>query len=312
MRLREFRREDAPRFFALLKTEFPEEERILGMRPEGFEQLLRRLYRADLRLLLGILHLFRRDPFHLYVVEEDGAIVGTTLLAFGPHVGFLSTVVVAPAYRRRGFARQMLDAARQETARRRKPYVALGVLAANAPARALYGSIGYTELNRQMFMVHDAPGSVPAPAHRPEIRPFRASDASALAELSNRQHSERTRAVLPVEAKALTGGNFGDRLFSAETSAWVVDRGSGPEAHVSATVSPLTEAGHLSSPIVADAVPPELAADLVRTATVWLASRHAPRIATNVYEENRPGHRALEEAGFHDALPLLTLYRASG
>jgi len=84
VRLREFRRADAPRLFELMKSQFPEEEAVLGTRPDGFAAIVRRLYRADLRLLLGFLRLVRRAPFRLFVIEEDGGIVGTTLLSFPP------------------------------------------------------------------------------------------------------------------------------------------------------------------------------------------------------------------------------------
>lgn len=311
MELREFRRPDAPRVFELLKSEFPEEEQMLGMRPEGFAQIVDRLYRADIRLILGILRAFRRSPFHLYVAEEDAAIVGTTLLSFAPRVGFLSTVVVAPAFRRRGFARQLIEAARRETARRGRPYVALRVLASNAPARTLYESAGYRQLDQQVFVVHEAPATLASAPASEAIRPFRRADAAGLAGIANRSNPELVRQVLPVRPGDLVGGGLADRLMAAETAAWVVDRGDGAEAHVAATSTPTTEAAHLSTPIVAESVEPPLAAELVRTAGAWLAARRPSRIVTSVAGENGRAHRALEEAGFHDAIAHFTLYRSS-
>jgi len=311
VKLREFRRPDAPRFFELLKGEFPEEEAMLGMRPEGFEKLLRRLYRADLRIILGILRMVHRSPFHVYVAEENGTLAGLTMLAFGPRAGFVSTVVVAPEFRRRGFARQLIEAARQETARRRRPYVVLRVLAANASARALYASAGYQQLDQQSFLVHDTPSSFAGGPHGSAIRPFDRKDARPLAEIANRLNPQAVREVLPARPRDVAGSNWADRFFTAETASWVVDRGHGPEAHVAATSTPLTEAAHLSTPIIGESVEPELATELVRTAGVWLAERHPVRIVTSIAEDLPRGRRALQEAGFHDAMAHFTLYRSS-
>lgn len=313
MKLREFRRADAPRLFEFLKSEFPEEEAILGMRADGFERVIRRLFRFDMRVVLGCLRVLHRSPFHLYVIEEDGTIVATTLLSFAVRAGFLSTVVVAPGYRRRGFARRLLDAARLESARRGRPYVALQVLDSNTPARALYASDGFRELDRQWFVVHDAVATVglPTPLSGPSIRLFRRDDRRPLADLANRSLPEAVREVLPVQARDLPGGSIADRLFESETASWVVDRGRGPEAHLAATSTPTTEAAHLSNPIIGPSVEPALAADLVRTATRWLAARRAVRVVARVPEANGAARRALQEGGFHDAMAERTLYRSS-
>jgi ribosomal protein S18 acetylase RimI-like enzyme len=312
VRLREFRRADGPRFFALLKTEFPEEEQMLGMRPEGFETLLRRLYRADVRLLLGILRAFRRSPFHLYVIDDAGTIAGATLLSIAPRAGFVSTVVVAPEYRRRGLARQLIEAARLETVRRGRPYVVLRVLASNAPARALYASAGYTTLDHQTFVVHERPEALAGTPPASGVRPFGPSDGPAVAELANRDAPAAVREVLPVRARDLAGDRWADRLFEAQSAAWVVDRGRGAEAYLGATVSPLTEAAHLSNPIVGETVEPELASELVLTAGRWLAERRPARVATSVADGNVRGHAALLRAGFRDSMDDFTLYRPSG
>jgi ribosomal protein S18 acetylase RimI-like enzyme len=309
--LREFRRSDAPRFFQLLTSEFPEEEQMLGMRPEGFERILRRLYRLDMRIVLGLLRAVRRSPFHLYVVEEDGRIAGLTMLSFASRAGFLSTVVVAPEFRRRGIARRLIEAARREAGRRKRPYVALRVLESNAPARALYASAGYLELDRMTFAVHDAPASFGAAPSTGGIRPFRRSDAVALAEIANRPRTATQREVLPMHPADLTAGRWAERIFEAETAAWVVDRGRGAEAFVSASSSPVTEAANLATPIVGESVEPALAADLVRTAGAWLGARRPRRIVTSVADEHRQAHAALQEAGFHDGIAHFTLYRSS-
>ncbi len=311
LRIREFRRSDATRFFALLKSQFPEEEAILGTRPEGYERLMRRLYRPDLRLLLGLLAAFRRSPFHLYVAEEDGTVAGTTLLAFAQRAGFISTVVVAPEYRRRGFAKALLERAHRESSRRGRPYVALRVLDANASARALYEGLGYRTLDHQMFMVHDAPSSIVAPVASGSVRAFRRPDAEPLAGVAASTTPAQVWDVLPVRAREIGASNWADRLFEAEVAAWVVDRGQGAEGFVQASVSSLTDAAHLGTPIVAGALPAPLLQELIATAGAWLAARRPSRIATSVAETSVAAVGALREVGFHDAFGHFTLYRPS-
>ncbi len=310
-RVREFRRADGERMFRFLKEEFPEEEQILGMRAEGFRDLIARLYRADIRLALGFLRLVGRSPFHLYVVEDGDGIVATTLLSFAAQAGFISTVVVAPTHRRHGLARQLLETARATTARRRLPFVALSVLEENAPARALYTSIGYETLDRRRYLVLDRPsvgGAAGAPA---PIRPFQKRDAPALAEIATRSAPPKVQEVLPFRARDLSSGSIADKVFAARTASWVVDRGHGPEAHVAATSTPTTEAAHLSTPIIGETVEPGHASALVRTALDWLAAQQPARVVVSVPDTHPKARAALEEVGFHDAFALLTLYRRS-
>lgn len=311
MKLRELRHADGPRLFALLKSEFPEEEAILGMRPEGFEAILRRLYRADVRFVLGLLRLVRRSPFHLYVLDDGRTIVATTLLSFTARAGFLSTVVVAPEARRHGYARQLIERARAETARRGRPYVVLRVLEGNAPARALYASAGYAELGRERFAVHESPASLRGYPEERSVRPFRPDDAGRLAEIANAGRPELWREVLPVRPQDLHSRTFADRVFAAQTAAWVVDRGRGPEGFVAASSSPATEAAHLSTPILGPQLEPAHAAGLLRTAGAWLADRSPVRVVTSVAESDRPARAALQEVGFHEGIADLALYRPS-
>ena len=311
MRLRELRRADAPRLFELLKSQFPEEESILGTRADGFARIVRRLYRPDLRLLLGLLRLVGRSPFRFFVIEEEGDLVATTLLSFPPKTGFLSMVVVAPAFRRRGYARRLLDTARTATVRRGRRFVALNVLGSNAPARTLYASAGYRELDHQWLLVHDRPIDLAAAPKVASVRPFQREDAGAVAELANRTMPAAAREVLPARPADYRSRTLADRLFDAEAAAWVVDRGRGIEGHLSAVVSPATEAAHLSCPLVAPSLDPELAEAMVRTAGAWLAARTPVRIATSVPEGRPQSRRALEGAGFHAAYDLFTLGRSS-
>ncbi len=310
MTIRDLHRADGPQLVEFLKRDFPEEERILGSRPEGVAEITRRVFRWDARLVLGLLRLFGRPVFRFFVIEENGRIIATTLLAFAGPTAYISTVAVDPAYRRRGLARRLLESSRAAAARRGSTYLALDVLASNAPARALYESIGYRALRSNMQMVCDLPNGV-APAAPPVagLRPFDRKDAPALARLSQEGKPTEVEKVLPTSAREIAGSAVVGRMLTTVSAAWVIDSGGGPVAWVAAASSPATEAAHLSNPIIAPSVGPEAARGLVATALTWCAARRAPRVASMVPGENRRGHEALLAAGFRDAFPLFTLYR---
>jgi ribosomal-protein-alanine N-acetyltransferase len=71
----------------------------------------------------------------------------------------LLTIAVAPADRRRGLGRQLLDAFLSACAARGAAAVFLEVDAGNAPALALYHSAGFLEAGRRRAYYHAPDGS---------------------------------------------------------------------------------------------------------------------------------------------------------
>ena len=308
--IRDLRAGDAPEVYEFLRRDFPEEKQILGMRPEGFDRVIQRVFRWDARLVLGLLRVFGRPIFRFFVVEVDGKLAATTLLTFAARAGYISLVAVDPAYRRRGFARLLLERCRQATVGRGRPYLALDVLESNAPARALYDSLGYRPLRRQFHLVHDEPWRFgTGPVRVPGLRPFAREDAEPLAGIARAQRPPAVETVLPTYASDIAGSEWVGRILQSESAAWVIDDGAGPIAWIAATSSPATEAGHLSAPIIGPAVTPDAGRSLVEAAGAWCAARRPPRISAMVPEENRCGRVALEAAGFHHAIASWTLYR---
>jgi ribosomal protein S18 acetylase RimI-like enzyme len=308
--IRDVRRSDTPRLFDLMEREFPEESRLLGNRPEGFEQVVRRVFRWDSRLVLGLMRAVGRPVFRFLVVEEDGHLIGTTLVTFPRISAYVSNVVVDPAFRRRGYAKQMLEEARATARRTHRQYLALEVLDSNTGARALYESIGYRPLRAMHFFVLDATAPLAAdPGANPAIRSFRRPDARALAELARRQTPPAVESVLPTSERAFVGSGLTNRILLSEEASWVVDRGRGPEGHIAATVSAATEAAHVTAPVLSETVDPALGRALVQKAGAWCAVRRAPRILCQVAEHNQMGRAALEAVGFRNAFSSQTLYR---
>jgi ribosomal protein S18 acetylase RimI-like enzyme len=308
--IRDVRRADTPYLFALIDQQFPEESALLGKRPEEFEKIVRRVFRWDTRLVVGLLRLFGRPIFRFLVVEADGRPVAMTLVSFPRGSVYVSSVVVDPTHRRRGYAKQMLDEAYRTAKRAGRRYVALDVLETNTPARTLYESVGYRALRARGQFVHESPAQLGAgPAGNPAVRPFRRGDASALVEILRRQTPPAVEEVLPTHAGMFLSSQITNRILGSEEAAWVVDRGRGPEAYVAVSVSTATEAAYLTAPVLGESVDAELAGALLRTAGAWCAVRKTPRVLCMAADDNVRGRVALEAGGFRHAFALWTLYR---
>jgi len=308
--IRDVRRSDGPTLFHLMQREFPEESALLGGRPEEFQRIVRRAFRWDTRLLLGLLRLFGRRIFRFLVIETDQRMVAMTMVTFPSVAAYVSNVVVDPAYRRRGYAKQMLEEARRTAKAAGRTYIALDVLETNTPARRLYDSLGYRPLRTRTHYVHESSGPAGSPpAPDPAVRPFRPDDAAALVAIVRRQTAPEVERVLPTRESHFRGSRFENRLLESEAASWVVDRGNGAEAYVGTTVSAAFEAANLTAPVVSESVDPELAVSLVRTAGAWVAARKAPRVLCQVDDVNVRGRAALEAGGFRRVLASSTLYR---
>jgi ribosomal protein S18 acetylase RimI-like enzyme len=279
--LREFAPADLAQLLPLLERHFPEEEALLGRRPEAYDRIVRRFYRWDARLVLGVLRWVGRPVYRFFVIEADGRLAATTILTFPPRAGFISTVMVDTPYRRRGFARRLLDAAVAATVRTGRRHVALDVLATNAPAQALYASLGFGRLRTGAFLLRDAPAPSPAPVAE----------------------------VLPASAAQFHLGDPVATALESTTAAWVLETARGPAAFVAATVSPSVESAHLTSPVLAPEVEEADARALVATAVRWAHAQGRSRVVTEVPDHNVPGRRALEAEGFHEAFRIDTLSR---
>ena len=309
--IRDIQRADAPLLFDLMQKEFPEESALLGNRPEGFERVVRRVFRWDTRLILGLLRLLGRPIFRMLAVEADGKLVGSTLVTFPRVSAWVSNVVVAPAYRRRGYARRMVEEARGTARRVGRQYVALDVLDSNTPARTLYESMGYRRLQAKgHFLLEPATAAGTAASGNPAIRPFRRPDARPLASIVGRQTPSGVKAVIPTGEAAFVASRLATRMLDSEGMAWVIDRGNGAEGYVAATVSKVASAAHVTAPVLSESLDPALGASLTRTACAWSATRGAPRILCLVSEHNTWGRAALESVGFRLAFSSQTLYRS--
>jgi ribosomal protein S18 acetylase RimI-like enzyme len=307
--IRDFRLSDSPRLVEMLLSQFPEEERILGTRPEMIVDVVKKVHRPFARLLVGTARLFRHPIFRLLVFDDGGRLVGTTLLSFpGPAV-FIGMVMVDPTVRRRGFAKALLEQSREYARHLGRTYLALDVLEHNTPARSLYeGKLGYQPLRRTAFLVRDlADAGAVAPA--PPIRPFRPRDERPLLAIARAQLPPEVSKVLPRRRTGLKAARLESAIFASQRAAWVIEGPAGPTAGLAVTSTQNMEAAQMPDPILAPDADPVAVSALIRSAMSWARANGSLRLMAQVPDHSRVGRAALEREGFHEELGALTLYR---
>ena len=91
------------------------------------------------------------QPELLLVGEVEGTLVGAVIAGFDGVRGWIYHLAIAPEYRRRGFATQLVRAAEDGLRRPGCPKVNLQVRAVNHEVVAFYRSIGY-EIEERVSM----------------------------------------------------------------------------------------------------------------------------------------------------------------
>jgi RimJ/RimL family protein N-acetyltransferase len=312
--LRRFRRSDASGLASLLDRHFPEENRLLGLRPSEFQKIIVRAFRPDLRILVALVRLVHGPIFDLFVVEVDGQIAATAYLVYLRSAGYIGMVMVDDPYRRRGYAAEVVRACIDHAGRSGRKYALLDVLANNQPALRLYEKLGFHEIQRGRYFsleLGQRRSAPPAPGAGETIRPFERHDADALVRIAAAELPPAVAEVLPVSASDFTSAGLAARAFQSETEAWVVGPRGRPQGFVRATVAPAMEAANLTHPILDPTLPEELGNRLVDHALAWAAAKGAPRIVTEIRGSVPKAEAALRHAGFLPAIELLTLARAT-
>ena len=84
-----------------------------------------------------------RDGDNLLVLEQDGVLVGTVMVGYEGHRGWVNYLGVHPAHRRRGLGRLLMDEAEARLRALGCAKVNLQIRTSNADASEFYQRIGY-------------------------------------------------------------------------------------------------------------------------------------------------------------------------
>ncbi len=89
----------------------------------------------------------------LCAVEEE-TLLGCICMNTTPEQGFISKVMVAPAHRRKGIAKEMLNALIAIAKQKGLQELTLEVRESNMPAQALYTAFGFENLGKRRNFYH--------------------------------------------------------------------------------------------------------------------------------------------------------------
>jgi ribosomal protein S18 acetylase RimI-like enzyme len=306
--LRDLRKAEVGQFNTLITREFPQEGALLGIDVDAQRRILARAFQPLFRFLLGFARLVRHPIVRFFVVESEGRVAATAVLSYGRRAGYIGAVSVDPAFRRRGLGRQVIGGCAADAKATGREFVVLDVIHDNAPAQALYRSVGYRPLRTGAFLRKDL-AARPAPLPRPPgVRPLRRSDRKPLAAIAAAALPPEVARILPVEPGSFTLAPVIVRFLESETEAWVIDDGRGPVAFLRGTVGRAMQSGNLTSPILAPDLSTERSLEFLRYAESWLASKGVPRAVVEQWSDPPRVIDLLRSGGWVEAIPIDTLY----
>lgn len=169
----------------LLRTAFREE---LGRRETAWLQDLELLGALKpIVWLLNQINVMLGRFFHGFVwVEEDHVVGNVTMTRLSSRIWLISNMAVHPDYRRRGIARELLNASIDWFAARGVRWVVLEVRRDNEAAKSFYRSAGFATVEGTTSMERHGVGSVKrvAPPDGFRLRPARPADSTPLYDLA--------------------------------------------------------------------------------------------------------------------------------
>jgi ribosomal protein S18 acetylase RimI-like enzyme len=140
------------------------------------------------------------DFYSGYVWVEEGEIVGNITVHRhykGLTGWFISNLAVHPKFRRRGIARRLVEAGIEFARERGAKRISLEVRAENAPARALYQGLGFSEVDSVTKMRTDNPASATLlVAQEATVRVSQVGDGQELFRLARETFPPQAREIL--------------------------------------------------------------------------------------------------------------------
>jgi len=159
---------------------------------------MKRIY--PLYALLGKFSADMRDLYHGFLYVEDNRLVGIVTYSrrSGSQEWFIANVTVIPAYRRRGIARKLVQAALQHIQIRYGKRAILDVIDGNFPAYTLYQELGFEEYSGSVDYFYDQTAQAVTIPEGYAISSLPESDWRTRYELENRITPDYVQKYTPV------------------------------------------------------------------------------------------------------------------
>lgn len=282
---------------------------LMGLNPGQVRSLLARTERWGIRFVLAVARVLRRPLFDFLILDEGDKVVGTTMVSFAPHSGYISGVTVDAAFRRKGHAQELLRTCEEIARKYRRRYLVLDVLSENEAAIRLYEKLGYRTLRGIRWMARDLtqPLRAAVPGQSFTILPFRPAMRKPLVRLANDGIPSNYRSLVSVRPQDLQPSGLARRIGKADSSAWVVQRNHEIVGFARATVSPVIQAAQIGPLIFAGEAETEAWTGLIDTALAWCVSRQVPRVLLSLPEHLDKALPVLQAEGFAEVFHVNTM-----
>jgi len=246
--IRDFRKSDLASALKVVQLSFAEEFELKGLDPKHIEKLVNQMFGMLGRIMRGLLKIFGKEFFRLFVAEVRGEVVGTTMITKQEKVAYISTVAVHPDFRRKGIARRLVKSALEYVQDQKLRRAVLYVIPMNSFAKTLYTGFGFRDFEKLVLLAADAE-QVSSPEHVKgiEIADFRKSQTDTVYELLRSSEDPERLSLLDYRKKDLKTPLF-ERVFHLYNKVQMVAlRESQIVGYIEATYTTSAEAGQISN-----------------------------------------------------------------
>ncbi|RLI14113.1 hypothetical protein DRO41_06305 [Candidatus Bathyarchaeota archaeon] len=155
MLIRDFCKSDLHDLLDVARLSFAPEFELTGFDVDRIKKLVNQAFGPIGRIFLGFSKIFGKERFKFFVAEVNSRVVGGTMVTKHGRIGYISTVMVHPAYRRKGIARRLMESALNYIHKRNMRRAVLHVVSTNVPAKNLYTKLGFKEFEKITYLVSD-------------------------------------------------------------------------------------------------------------------------------------------------------------
>jgi len=246
--VRDFRKRDLRDVLEIANLSFVRESEIIGFDSEHVKKMVDTLFGIPATAFLALSRLLGKEFFKLFVAEVNARVVGTTMITRQRNVGYISTVMVHPAYRRRGIARRLVNSAVAYAKEKKVKRTVLYVIPTNYSAKNLYAELGFKEFEKIIYMAGSVDRvSPPECTEAVRVNRLQKSDMDAVYKLIKSSEDPRHLEVFDFARKDLKT-TFFERLFRFSIKNRMIATLNGALiGYVETTHTTPSEAGQISN-----------------------------------------------------------------
>jgi ribosomal protein S18 acetylase RimI-like enzyme len=304
--IRDFRKSDLNDLLDLLPRCFGKEFDVTGLDTDHVRDMVNRAFGKTGRLFLGLLRLTGKEPIKFLVAEINSKVVGTTIVNNRGELGYITTVMVHPDYRRKGIATRLMKNAIAYVRRKRMRRAILHVDSTNIAAVGVYTKMGFRPFERIAYLIRETdPLSGFEDTNKIKTRPIQKDDLDEVYNLIRASEDPNRLRIFDFSKKNLRTP-FLQRLLHFSTQKKIVAVNDGKiVGYAETSYTTPKEAGSISSiQAVAQNRSSEIERALISAGINEIRKGGASRIRIVVASMKQGLIEKLENMGFRESLVM--------